>query len=88
MTWVPFESNDPRTWGKVQSLVSQFLNDLFKEGMFAGGNPEQAFYVKCDAETNTPVEVDQGLLTCQIGVAPVCPAEFMMISITQNTSDG
>lgn len=88
MTWVPFEPNDPRTWGKVQSLVSQFLNQLFRQGMFSGGNPEQAFYVKCDAETNSPNEVDQGLLTCQIGVAPVCPAEFMMISITQNTSDG
>jgi phage tail sheath protein FI len=52
--------------------------------MLVGGNPEEAFFVKCDAETNPPEQVDNGQLVCDIGVAPVSPAEFIMISLVQN----
>jgi phage tail sheath protein FI len=52
--------------------------------MLAGGNAEEAFFVKCDAENNPPEQVDNGLLVCDIGVAPVSPAEFIMISLVQN----
>jgi phage tail sheath protein FI len=52
--------------------------------MLVGGNPDEAFFVKCDAETNPPEQVDNGLLVCDIGVAPVSPAEFIMISLVQN----
>jgi hypothetical protein len=51
--------------------------------MLAGGNPDQAFFVKCDAENNPPDQVDTGMLICDIGVAPVSPAEFIMISLVQ-----
>ena len=63
-----------------------FLADLHNKGMLAGGNPEEAFFVKCDAETNPPDQVDSGMLICDIGVAPVYPAEFIMISLTQTMS--
>lgn len=88
MSWVPFEPNDQKTWNTVQTLVAHFLEGLFARGMFAGGNPQEAFYVKCDAETNPPDLVDKGYLTCEIGVAPVYPTEFIMIQITQNTGAG
>jgi phage tail sheath protein FI len=54
--------------------------------MFAGGNPEAAYFVKCDGENNPPEQVDNGLLLCDIGVAPVTPTEFIMISLVQTMS--
>ena len=88
MRWVTFEPNEPKTWDTVQTMVTHFLTRLHAKGMFAGGNPEDCFYVKCDDETNPPNQVDSGILTCQIGVAPVYPAEFIMIHITQDTGVG
>jgi hypothetical protein len=88
MGWVTFEPNEPRTWDTVQTLVSHFLEKLFEQGMFAGGNADEAFFVKCDDETNPPDDVDKGIMVCQIGVAPVYPSEFIMIHITQDTSIG
>ncbi len=85
--WVTFEPNEPRTWDLVNSRTTAFLSDLYQRGMLVGGNPEQAFYVKCDAETNPPEQVDSGMLICDIGVAPVSPAEFIMISLTQTLTE-
>lgn len=81
--WITFEPNNHRTWDLVRDRTIAFLATLHNQGMLAGGNPEQAFFVKCDAETNPPEQVDSGLLICDIGVAPVTPAEFIMISLTQ-----
>ena len=82
-SWITFEPNDHRTWELVKNRTVAFLSDLHQQGMLVGGNPEQAFFVKCDAETNPPEQVDSGLLICDIGVAPVSPAEFIMISLVQ-----
>ncbi|HEX2692063.1 MAG TPA: phage tail sheath C-terminal domain-containing protein [Kofleriaceae bacterium] len=85
-TWITFEPNNHKTWDIVQTRVSEFLAGLYQRGMLAGGNLEEAFFVKCDAETNPAEQVDSGLLICDIGVAPVHPAEFIMISLTQTMS--
>jgi len=85
--WITFEPNDQRTWDLVRSRTTAFLSDLYQRGMLVGGNPEQAYYVKCDAETNPPDQVDSGMLIADIGVAPVSPAEFIMISLTQKLND-
>ncbi len=81
--WITFEPNNERTWDLVKTRTVAFLSDLHNKGMLSGGNPEQAFFVKCDAETNPPDQVESGLLLCDIGVAPVAPAEFIMISLVQ-----
>jgi hypothetical protein len=81
--WITFEPNNHRTWELVNQRTSTFLTDLHNKGMLVGGNPEEAFFVKCDAETNPPDQVDSGMLLCEIGVAPVVPAEFIMISLVQ-----
>ena len=85
--WITFEPNNPQTWDLVKDRTVAFLSSLHTQGMLAGGNAEHAFFVKCDAETNPPEQVDSGLLICDIGVAPVSPAEFIMISLTQTMSD-
>jgi uncharacterized protein len=85
MAWVTFEHNTDRTWDSVRDMVSGFLGDLHQRGMFAGGKPEDCYFVRCDAETNPADAVARGVLTCEIGVAPAIPAEFIVISVTQNT---
>jgi phage tail sheath protein FI len=67
----------------VKRRTEAFLTDLYTIGMLAGGNAGEAFFVKCDAENNPPEQVDNGLLVCDVGVAPVAPAEFIMISLVQ-----
>jgi phage tail sheath protein FI len=81
--WMTFEPNTPATWQALQDRTTAFLTNLYTLGMLVGGNPAEAFFVKCDAETNPPEQVDNGLLVCEIGVAPVSPAEFIMISLVQ-----
>jgi phage tail sheath protein FI len=81
--WITFEPNNHRTWELVTQRTTTFLTDLHNKGMLVGGNPEEAFFVKCDAETNPLDQVDSGMLLCEIGVAPVVPAEFIMISLVQ-----
>jgi uncharacterized protein len=84
--WIAFEPNNHGTWELLRGRVTEFLSRLFTQGMLAGGNLDEAFFVKCDDETNPADQVDNGMLTCEIGVAPVYPAEFIMISLTQTMS--
>jgi len=81
--WLTFEPNNHVTWELTRRRVTEFLGGLYTRGMLAGGNLEEAFFVKCDAETNPAEQVDSGFLICDIGVAPLHPAEFIMISLTQ-----
>jgi hypothetical protein len=86
--WVVFEPNDHRLWKRVQRTISSFLTLLWRTGALMGVSPEQAFYVKCDAETNPPEVVDAGQLVVEIGLAPVKPAEFVIFRIGQMASGG
>jgi phage tail sheath protein FI len=81
--WVVFEPNDLDLWQRVKRTVHAFLLGLWRQGALFGATPEQAFYVKCDSETNPPESVDEGKLVVEIGVAPVKPAEFVIFRISQ-----
>lgn len=82
-SWVTFEPNEKRTWDIVKLRTTVFLRSLHRAGMLAGGNEEEAFFVTCDAENNPPEQTDSGILVCDVGVAPVAPAEFIMITLVQ-----
>lgn len=86
--WVVFEPNDHRLWKRVQRTISSFLTLLWRQGALMGTSPEQAFYVKCDDETNPPEVIDAGQLVVEIGLAPVKPAEFVIFRIGQMASGG
>ena len=86
--WVVFEPNDHRLWKRVQRTISSFLTLLWRQGALMGTAPEQAFYVKCDDETNPPEVIDAGQLVVEIGLAPVKPAEFVIFRIGQMASGG
>ncbi len=83
--WVVFEPNDPALWGKIRRNLTAFLTNVWRSGALFGLTPEEAFYVKCDAETNPPEVRDLGQVITEVGVAIVRPAEFVIFRVTQAT---
>jgi phage tail sheath protein FI len=81
--YVVFEPNDVGTWEGVKRTLTSFLRGLWSAGALFGSSADQAFYVKCDAETNPPESIDQGKLVVEVGIAPVKPAEFVVFRISQ-----
>ncbi len=83
--WLVFEPNDEKLWGKVKRNITAFLLRVWRDGALFGSTPEEAFFVKVDAENNPPEVRDAGQLIIEVGVAPVKPAEFVIIRISQKT---
>jgi hypothetical protein len=81
--WAVFEPHDPALWAKIRRNVTAFLTNVWNAGALFGNTPQEAFFVKCDAETNPPEERDLGHLVTLIGVAVVKPAEFVIFRISQ-----
>jgi phage tail sheath protein FI len=81
--WAVFEPNDSRLWAKVTQSISQFLTRVWRDGALMGQTADQAFFVKCDATTMTQDDLENGRLIAIVGVAPVYPAEFVIIRIGQ-----
>ena len=79
-----FEPNDKRLWEGVKRTLNSFLRGMWREGALYGSTAEQAFYVKCDEETNPPESIDEGRLVVEVGIAPVKPAEFVIFRISQH----
>ncbi len=80
-----FEPNAPETWSRVTDSVSAFLHTEWRNGALFGRKPEDAFFVRCDETTMTADDVQNGRLICEIGVAIVRPAEFVIFRIEQIT---
>lgn len=83
--WVVFEPNDETTWARVRQSISNFLLTVWRNGALRGLTQEEAFFVRCDRTTMTEAEIDAGMLICEIGIAPVKPAEFVIFRIQQKT---
>ncbi|MEI3853637.1 MULTISPECIES: phage tail sheath family protein [unclassified Ensifer] len=81
--WVVFEPNDRPLWKAIRRDVSAFLMMLWRSGALAGARAEDAFFVKCDEETNPEDKINLGIVTTVIGIAPVKPAEFVIFEIGQ-----
>ena len=81
--WVVFEPNDEALWAKIRRTIAAFLVMQWRAGALFGGTPDEAFYVKCDSETNPAEGIDAGQVVCEIGVAPVKPAEFVIFRLAQ-----
>jgi phage tail sheath protein FI len=83
--WSVFEPNDERLWTGLRIAAKNFLTRVWRDGALFGATPDQAFFVKCDAETNPPEVVEAGQVICEIGIAPVKPAEFVIFRLSQFT---
>jgi phage tail sheath protein FI len=81
--WVVFEPNDDALWAKVRRTISSFLIMEWRKGALFGLTPGEAFFVKCDRENNTAESIDAGQVVCEIGIAPVKPAEFVIFRLSQ-----
>jgi phage tail sheath protein FI len=81
--WVVFEPNDDALWARIRRSISAFLVNEWRKGALFGLTPDEAFYVKCDSETNPAEGIDAGQVVCEIGVAPVKPAEFVIFRLAQ-----
>lgn len=83
--WVVFEPNDEKLWAQIRLNVGAFMQDLFVKGAFQGTDPKKAYFVKCDSETTTQIDIDRGIVNIVVGFAPLKPAEFVVIKIQQIT---
>jgi phage tail sheath protein FI len=81
--WTVFEPNNPELWAKIRRNVTAFLTNTWRTGALFGTTPQEAFYVKCDAENNPPEVRDLGQVVIEIGVAVTKPAEFVIFRISQ-----
>jgi phage tail sheath protein FI len=81
--WVVFEPNDYALWSKIRRTIAGFLVNEWRKGALFGLTPAEAFFVKCDSENNPAEGIDAGQVVCEIGVAPVKPAEFVIFRLSQ-----
>ena len=81
--WVVFEPNDDALWARIRRTISAFLVMEWRRGALFGLTPDEAFFVRCDRETNSAESIDAGQVICEIGIAPVKPAEFVIFRLAQ-----
>jgi phage tail sheath protein FI len=86
MNDVVYETNNADLWDRVRRHLADYCRNLFDQGALKGNSPQQAFYVKCDSETNSREHWEAGELVAEVGLAPSVPMEFIVVRITQNAS--
>ena len=86
--FVVFESNDANTWMRVKTMCENFLTGLWREGALAGAKPEQAFFVRVGlGQTMTALDILEGRMNVEIGLAAVRPAEFIILKFSHKLQE-
>jgi phage tail sheath protein FI len=85
LQWAVFEPNDEPLWAAIRLNVGSFMQTYFQKQAFQGQTPDQAYFVKCDSETTTQTDINNGIVNVLVGFAPLQPAEFVLIQIEQLT---
>ncbi|MFE5689637.1 phage tail sheath C-terminal domain-containing protein [Streptomyces sp. NPDC056512] len=81
--WAVFEPNDEPLWSQLRLSIGSFMMTLYRQGAFQGSSAAQAFFVKCDDETTTQADIEAGVVNVLVGFAPLKPAEFVVVKISQ-----
>jgi uncharacterized protein len=81
--WTVFEPNDERLWDRLREQVEHFLDRSWRDGALAGETANEAYYVKCDVETNPPEVIEAGQVVCEVGIAPLKPREFAVLRLSR-----
>jgi hypothetical protein len=81
--WAVFEPNGETLWASLRLTVESFMEQLFRQGAFAGRTSRDAYFVRCDAETTRPEDQVAGIVNVWVGFAPLKPAEFVVIQLSQ-----
>lgn len=82
-TWAAFEPNDLKLWIRLTRQLQSYFMDLYNRGALKGQSPREAFFIKCDEETNPPASRAEGRVIVELGLAPALPAEFLRVRLTQ-----
>jgi hypothetical protein len=86
--WVVFEPNDANTWIRVKAMIENFLTKQWRAGALAGAKPEQAFFVKVGLGlTMTALDILEGRMNIEIGMAVVRPAEFIILKFSHKLQE-
>ena len=86
--WAVFEPNDANLWVKVKGMIDNFLTTLWRSGALAGSSPDQAFYVKVGLdETMTSLDILEGRMIVEIGMAALRPAEFIILKFSHKMQE-
>ena len=88
LRWTSFEPNGPALWTRARGQVEAFLAGLFRAGAFQGRTARDAYFVRCDATTMTAADIAAGKLLIEIGFAPLKPAEFVILRLSQLAASG
>ncbi len=88
LQWAVFLPNNPALWELLKRDIDVFLTRLWHQGALFGDAKNQAFQIICDHTNNTTETIDEGLLIVQVAVAPVRPAEFVVVTVSQNMQTG
>jgi phage tail sheath protein FI len=81
--WAVFEPNDANTWVKVRGMIENYLTQKWREGALAGATPKEAFFVRCGLGTTmSAVDILEGRMNVEIGMAVVRPAEFIILKFS------
>ncbi len=87
-SWVVFEPNDANTWVKVKTMIENYLTTLWRQGALAGPAPDKAFFVKVGlGETMTSLDILEGRMNVEIGMAAVRPAEFIILKFSHKMQE-
>jgi phage tail sheath protein FI len=81
--WAVFEPNDENLWASLRFNIGAFMMRQFRAGAFQGKSPNDAFYVRCDSKTTTQADIDAGVVNIIVAFAPLKPAEFIVLQLTQ-----
>jgi uncharacterized protein len=84
--WAVFEPNDEPLWAELRLNIRSFMLTQFRAGAFQGSTPDDAFFVKCDSSTTTQQDIDNGLVNILVGFAPLKPAEFVVLKLSQKVN--
>ncbi len=84
--WAVFEPNDEPLWSALRLNIRSFMLTQFRAGAFQGAKPDDAFFVKCDSSTTTQQDIDNGVVNILVGFAPLKPAEFVVLKLSQKVN--
>jgi phage tail sheath protein FI len=84
--WAVFEPNDEPLWASLRLNIRSFMLTQFRAGAFQGAKPDDAFFVKCDSSTTTQQDIDNGVVNILVGFAPLKPAEFVVLKLSQKVN--
>lgn len=84
--WAVFEPNDEPLWAELRLNIRAFMLTQFRAGAFQGSTPDEAFLVKCDSSTTTQQDIDNGVVNILVAFAPLKPAEFVVLMLSQKVN--